>query len=253
MQTYDIRIPVGGVQEINVPGNYVYFLDGSAGGADNTITVRSGNGGDTFLLRPGQAVRLNGGDISRWIIGNKAGQAAIVGTLLIGAGEFSDNRISGSVEVIDGGKARTLAGGAFAVAAGTATPAAGNYARLALFNAANSGINAVIEAIALSGTTALSANLERGAAALANDAGQGVSKRFEAKTFSAALRASYDITVTTTVAATSPWQLSIQANGKDLYIPREPYILPPGASLIIWANAPAVGFGGSFEWYEEKI
>ena len=100
MQHYDINIPAGGAREIQVQGDYVYYLSGSAGGADSTITLRDVSGSDTVLLKPGQAFRLGyGGKNVRWIVGNHAGAGDIEGVLLMGEGEFSDNRISGSVEV----------------------------------------------------------------------------------------------------------------------------------------------------------
>lgn len=100
MQFYDINIAPSDAREIQVQGDYVYYLSGSAGGADSTITLRDVSGSDTVLLKPGQAYRLGtGGRNVRWIVGNYAGTGTIVGLLLMGEGEFSDNRISGSVEV----------------------------------------------------------------------------------------------------------------------------------------------------------
>ena len=94
MQYFDFSLPVGAAREVHALANYVYYLDGSAGGADNTVALRKRTGSDSILLRPGQAFELPAGDSAdAWIITNHAGQATITGTLLIGSGKFTDNRI----------------------------------------------------------------------------------------------------------------------------------------------------------------
>ncbi len=257
MQHFDITLPPNTSRELHIQGDYVYFLEGSAGGADSTITLRSISGSDTTLLKPGQAFRLGTGDETvRWIIGNHKGEGTIAGRLLMGSGEFFDNRISGSVEVIDGGKARTLANSAFSGAFGSALPGPGLYSRLCLFNAANSGKNAIIESVSLSAGNAIACNLIRWTAALSLDLGAGTSKNLSTLVSSTAVRCSTDSDQPTNTAGTgfvAVYQLSVIANGKDVFVPREPIIIAPGTGLLLWANNPTANFACSFEWFEEKI
>lgn len=100
MQYYDINIAPGAVRRINAPGGYIYFLSGSAGGADTTILVRNESGSEAIKLKPGQAFRLPvGGQYLNWIISNFSGAGTIIGELLIGEGDYFDNRISGTVDI----------------------------------------------------------------------------------------------------------------------------------------------------------
>lgn len=105
MQYYDINVGVNKPQEVSAQGKFIYFLSGSAGGADSTIAVRMGNSGDVVLLKPGQSFRMPTGlsPIDRWTLSNFANILPIIGVVLIGEGEFEDNRISGSVEVLTAG------------------------------------------------------------------------------------------------------------------------------------------------------
>jgi hypothetical protein len=47
--------------------------------------------------------------------------------------------------------------------------------------------------------------------------------------------------------------LSIQANAKDVFTPKEPIVIPPGVGLAMWARTTDVGFVAAFEWFEESV
>lgn len=152
MQVFDINQAPGAVRLIDQLADYIYFLNGSAGGADTTIMVRPESGGDAVYLQPGQAYKFNSGEAaSRWSITNLKGQGTIVGQLLFSVGEFTDNRVSGSVEVIDGGKARTMAEVAYLSSVGFAA-VAGQYSYASLWNPPASGRALVLETVYLSST-----------------------------------------------------------------------------------------------------
>lgn len=148
MEIYDISIAPGQVRDIFVNGSYVYFYSGSAGGADATITVNQDSRGQRVLLMPGQAYRMPDGQVgTRWLIGNLKGEGTIAGRLVIGAGELTDNRVTGSVEVIDGEKSRTLSGGNY-IGAPTLFGTATEYPITQLWNPAGSGVNLVVQRVA---------------------------------------------------------------------------------------------------------
>lgn len=245
MQTFDITVPVGGAFEINVPGRYVYFLNGSAGGADTTITVRSGNGGDTFLLKPGQAVRLGNAEITRWIIGNKLGQATIVGTLLIGDGEFSDNRISGSVEVIDGGRNRTKADTAF-IGWFALTALAANYSHVSINNPVGSGKNIVLEQIILASASNTGYELRLGAGEIGTLQGLGESKQFKGLIQSSAQgRAAHN---GAKLGVSSVFLLNAPINTSKEWRPVEPIVITPGYSFTVVGQSVNTDVSMSAEW-----
>lgn len=154
MEIYDISIAPGQIRDIFCNGSYVYFYAGSAGGADATITVNQDSRGQRVLLQPGQAYRMPNGDTgTRWLIGNLRGEGTIVGRLLIGSGELTDNRVTGSVEVIDGGKDRTNAGVAF-VATFNVVQIAAARSSAVLWNPAGSGKNIFVKTHRFSQTAA---------------------------------------------------------------------------------------------------
>lgn len=254
MQHFDFSVAPGGAQQVTVQGSYVYYLSGSAGGVDDTITLKNLSGSDEVILRPGQSFDLGReGQNVQWLIGNYRGEGTIVGRLLMGDGSFSDNRISGAVEVIDGGKARTLSGMAFAGAFGSVVPAAGTYARVVLFNLAASPKVGIVGAVGLSGTNAVTVNVGRLSSELATAISSGRGKHFKADSGSSNIRASTDSTASTMgeMGYVPTWQLSVSANGKDLWMPREPLVIPPGRGVVLWATVPGVAFAGSFEWFED--
>lgn len=255
MQHFDFSVAPGGAQQVTVQGSYVYYLSGSTGGLDDTITLKNLSGSDEVILRPGQSFDLGRGSQNvQWLIGNYKGQGTIVGRLLMGDGAFSDNRISGSVEVIDGGRARTLSGSAYSGAFGSVASTAGAYTRVLLCNLISSQRIAIVEAVALSGVNAVTVNVGRLTGELGSPVSAGRSKYFKTDSGSTSVRASSDSTVSTMGenGYVPLWQLSIAANGKDLWTPREPIVLNPGNGVVLWATVPGVAFAGSFEWFEES-
>lgn len=255
MQVYDIALKPGESRQIHVQADYIYFLNGSAAGADTTIEFRPNSGGETVYLKPGQAFKLpasqRGMGIT-WVMKNLKGEATIIGQVLMGEGEFQDNRISGSVEVIDGAKARTLAAVAFSGAFGTGA-AQGCYSRISLWNPENSGKNVILETIALSSNLALPVNLFK-----ANEPATGVQARGQGKLLNASNLQSaalgvQDANQTGTGPGVALYQLSVIQNGKDVWAPKEPIVIAPGRALMAWANVPNVGFALSMEWFEESV
>lgn len=140
VQQYDLNIPVGGAQSIDVEGDMVRFL--SAVDPFAKIEIRPNFAQGNITLKPGQGFKFSE-RVKRWVVLNK-GTVPLSGYLMIGSGDFFDQRISGTVDVIDGGKARTLSNQAFGGFAYQANVAA-QYTRLQLWNPAGSGKNIVLE------------------------------------------------------------------------------------------------------------
>ena len=147
MQIYDFTVAANSQRQLDAPGTYFYYYSGSAGGADQTITLRGVSSGLRIVLKNGQSLRLPKGQNpeTSWYIGNYANVATIVCTVIVGMGEIQDNRIQGSVEVVDGGKNRTLANLAFAGYAGVLNVAA-QMSQVLLWNPSTTK-NLVVESI----------------------------------------------------------------------------------------------------------
>jgi hypothetical protein len=241
---YDFNLAPGGARQIDAMGAYVYYYSGSAGGADSTITVRGQSTGFRMNLKPGQGVKLPG-DETKWHVANAAGEAIIAGVLVIGAGEVTDNRLTGTVEVVDGEKARTLSGGMFL---GTSAQGAlaSNYSFVQLWNPAGSGKNLILQAMQLSSSVANSASFFIGGAPYASlgsvrnkkaSAGVGVGQtRYGAgPNVGSFLRVSY-------MAATQPIEWRPTGN----------VVLEPGYGIAA-QSAINSDITGNFEWFEESI
>ncbi len=249
MQSFDFNLAINDVRRVEVLADYVYYLEGSAGGADSTIGLKTETGSDTVLLKPGQAFRLPRGQSSaRWIITNNAKQAAIVGRLFLGEGDFSDNRISGSVEVIDGGKNRTLANSAFA--GGAYCPAlASNYPQVQLWNPSGSGVNAIITGFGggSSGAIAsIASAIKTSGGSLASLAQLGLSKLAGGAAAKCQLRYGNSLTL----AVPNLTSIQAQANVAQLYKFSEPIVLPPDTGLLLVANGVGADLNAFFEFSE---
>lgn len=251
MQVFDINIPVNGSRTIDVVSRYIYFLSGSAGGADTQIAFRPESGGETVYLRPGQAYKLNQTEQAqkRWYMFSVKNEATITGQILMGEGEFFDNRISGSVEVIDGGKARTLAGTA-CMAYGYVGSVAAQYSHVQLLNPAGSGKNFFVGQVGFysGGTVAAGVALGQYNIALPTLVRTGVKKLLSAGVSIAELRSTNNAAQLITggpMAAMDKMLKSLK------FI--EPIVVPPGYGLVMQNGTLGEDIGGTFEYFEEVV
>lgn len=253
MQYYDITVAANGRQLVEAPGTFFYYLTGNAGGADATIKVTLGLGGTTVLLKPGQSIRLPVGakPIDVWRVENYANTQAILGQVLIGQGDFKDTNTTGTVQVVDGGKSRTLAANSFALVLSPAG-SAGNYAMGQLWNPAGSGTRLVVEAMGINSNVANTIVFwATSNAALATLVGGGVNKRLSSATVSVA----QGRTGGQAAVIGDPNRLACQAILQWGWVQQklaEPIVIDPGYGLVCQnAGAQNQVMGVQFEWYEE--
>jgi len=250
MQNFPLNIPINQTNTTFIQGRFLYYESGSAGGADASIKiVITGSDGTEVILKPGQGFRLADSYTSLTILNNK-NQAGIIGNLVIDDGSFFDNRVVGNVEVIDGGKARTMAGGAFMGAASVA-PGAGLKAVTQLWNPAGSGKNLIVSQL-----TANVGNMDgyyfaasqgNTVATIAN----GQSKKIGG---AAAVGIIQCGPLAAVVTLGIPMQsFSLQAQSSYTFKLTEPIVIPPGYGLVGYPSAANNPAGASFEWYEEGI
>lgn len=248
MQLYDITIAANTTRQLDAPGSYFYYYAGSAGGADSTITLRGLSSGLRLILKPGQAFRLPKGSMeTSWILTNYANAATIIGTVLVGDGDITDNRVTGSVEVVDGGKARTLTNGSFfALSEQLAT--AGQYSITQLWNPTGSGKNAFVEQILISSLTASMITM-KGATAAIGSASAGTPKKINGTSSVCELR---NVASGTAPAGSAMSVVYMAANGITQIKFSEPVQLAPNTGLIIYAQTQNTTIDTTFEFFEES-
>lgn len=251
MQLYDITIAANTTRQLDAPGSYFYYYAGSAGGADSTITLRGLSSGLRLILKPGQAFRLpKGQKETAWVMTNYANTATIIGSVLVGDGDVTDNRITGSVEVIDGGKNRTMAKTAF-VANSYSPGSAGTYAHNQLWNPIGSGKNIIVESIINQALTASAIQIgERTAAISTLNASQPKTKFLSSGVASVAqlrTEANAALLQTTFAEMYLPASTSIEKQFK------EPIVIPPGVGLICVNTSQPTALVTVFEFFEEAI
>lgn len=134
---FDFNVGANQSQHIDVVGTFIKYKAGTG-----TIRVRL-NGGGYIDLLPGQGV--NNVNFTSVDVQDRTG-AQNAGTILAGIYDFRDDRITGTVDVVDGGKSRTVANMAFM---GTMYQPglANNMAAVQLFNPVGSVKNLVIEQV----------------------------------------------------------------------------------------------------------
>lgn len=247
MEIYDIAIAPGQVRDIFCQGSYVYFYSGSAGGVDATITVNQDSRGQRVLLQPGQAYRMTGGDAgTRWLIGNHRGEGTIVGRLVIGSGELTDNRVTGSVEVIDGGKYRTMAGQVFGWRSSFGALAS-NYSFGQIFNPAGSGKRVLVKSYSATGGNVIVgwATAEIGAelGSIGNKLSGGaesVCRKRQLRQTSASLAGSGFVVVG-------------QISSGAIFVEPEPIVINPGHGFVIASDVPGQEMVMTAHFVEESI
>lgn len=252
MQLYDITIAANTTRQLDAPGSYFYFYTGSAGGADSTITLRGLSSGLRIVLKPGQAFRLPvGQNETSWVITNYANAATIVGTVVVGDGDITDNRVTGSVEVIDGGKNRTMASMSFSGYCGSGA-SAGNFSHAQLWNPVGSGKNAVVEQIVATLNVTAGLFVKFYNTALTTQTQDPSSKKSGGSATSMQQRAQQNATILAggflNLAA-----FTLAGSTPITYKLAEPIVITPGYGLILVPSTQNVGVDANFEYFEESV
>lgn len=238
---FDFNVGPNQSQHIDVVGSFVKYKGGTG-----TIRVRL-NGGGYIDLLPGQGV--NGVNFTSIDVQDRTG-AQNVGTVLAGIYDFRDDRITGTVDVLDGGKSRTNAGTACMGYAFTSGAAAA-HSFVQLLNPAGSGKNIYIEQVGFFSTGAVTSGIgiRRYDTALPTLYGKGQKKKVDGPVSVAEMRCDAP-------AVDPAWPYPYMgALDKALKLFRftEPLQLPPGTGIVLTNGDLNEDLGATFEYFEEPI
>jgi len=237
---YDFNLTPNGSQVLEVAGSYFRYKGGLG-----AIRVTPSSG-DAVELLPGQG--MENVKFDRLIVKDLSG-AANAGAVLAGSGNWRDERITGSVEVIDGGKNRTVANQAF-MATTYCGGQAGNTAQIQLWNPALSGKRVIVARVTRGSATAGTVAVGITAVALVTKDKNAQSKLSGGAASVAELRVESKVGASGLAALTS----NVVQAGVDLQFQfLEPVVLLPGYGLVLSASTLAADVLGAFEFFEEAI
>lgn len=241
---YDFTVAAGGSQTVEVTGTYFRYKNGLG-----PIRVIASSGGYVDLL-PGQGmamvsfVRLTVKDIS----GN-----ANTGAILAGDGAWVDERITGTVDVVDGGRTRTLSGIAFIAPVSEGPATGGGFLAEQIWNPVGSGKNIIVERVVMSSSTGQFINIGRSSGTVTNLAQTTPQSK---KLFGAASIAQLRINKlngTQVAFADLIFVTYLPAFQAYTHTFIEPIVVAPGTGLAVVAGAINTDLPLVFEFYEDSI
>ncbi|MGK5023116.1 hypothetical protein, partial [Janthinobacterium sp. LB2P10] len=234
---YDFNLPPGGALNLDVKGKFFKYRSGTG-----AIRVRASKGGYVDLL-PGQGVR--GFDFESLTVADRSG-ANNVGVLIVGDFDFQDDRIAGTVDVVDGGKARTLSNIA-GISGLNCGASAGVYSWAQLWNPVGSAKNMIISGLQVSSSGAGGIVIRSTNAPFATLAGNPVSK-LNQNIITA-------IEVRTATGAAWPGQgistILVSAGTNVPVSLKEPIVMQPGFGLAISGGSLNQDVSGIVEFWCE--
>lgn len=210
--------------------------------------------GDTFGTIEGVLAGqgLRGHAFQRLTLRDRSGAANVV-RLLVADELFVDDRITGEVSVIDGNKARSIAGAAMAWRISSYATVAGNRALSQIWNPAGSGRRIIVDAMLAGGTMAndlawgLTSVMLGGLSGDAIAALSGVAAPGTAAQARVQEQASFPATA---IAG----GMFIQANVSQRVRFERPFVVLPGTGFLVGTGNPGVQtITGSLEFFEESI
>lgn len=168
-------------------------------------------------------------------------------TVVIASGGAGSDRITGSVEVIDGGKAMTLNNRTF-VQSTSAGPVLGEYSMVQLFNPAGSGKNLFLSAMSISCDQQAAMNLRSYDVQLPTFYGNAKAKKMGGNTSAAEIRTGTNVAALGTLIVGD----YVQAYSRVLFDIDEPIMLPPGTGVYMMSSQKNSTIYGTFEFLEES-
>jgi len=171
--------------------------------------------------------------------------------IAFGSGEAGTRRTAGFVQVVDGGKARTLAGTAFGWASGCGATAA-TYASAQLWNPAGSTKRLIVKTIKASVNTPSIVAVHTRTTQLASAASAIVNSKLPGGPAPVATMRFENLAAPTASPVYVDY-VPFSAAGQSLITLQEPVILVPGSGLNLEQGNVNAQVNCTFEWFEETI
>lgn len=242
-QLYDFACSANGSVNLAVSGGYYRIM--SATGA---VRVRREGGSQLGPLYPGQGERE---EFNRLTITDMTG-AANTGFILVADESFVDERITGEVSVIDGGRAATLAGLSY-LTLGSLGVVAGNYNCFQLLNPSGSGRRVILEGFFASVTVASFIFIGPNPVALPNIYGASTNTNKLIGGLAGSAERRWENAAAVNGNTSGVLGFYLQASQNYLYSFKRPVVLPPGTGYAISNRTIAADLQSGFDYYEEVI
>lgn len=256
IQIFSLTLAANEAREVAVTGEYFELRNALFSIAMVELLDRSGsvisrleNPEQSDFVKPGryETIRITNGPTAQTI------------RHFYGSGDAGSRRTSGlvridgasDVSVIDGGKARSLAGGAFSWAHGSAA-VVGQYSRVQLFNPVGSGMNAIVKAFKITASGATTFFVQSYQTALAASAGVLPNSKYPG----GSIPVSQARNDSAAALIASPILLDyINASGISTIpiVMQEPVIVRPGWGMTIENATQNQRLDASYEWFEQPI
>jgi hypothetical protein len=242
IEILSMNLAAGVPQEFYLSGEYFEVLDAPY---PLDVTLKDRNGVPLSILRNAEASFFTRPGKYGTIVVQSANAQAV--RVLYGSGDTGTRRTAGVVQVVDGGKARTISGVAFMNNNGAAGVAA-QYSLMQLWNPAGSGKNLILKAYSAAMATAGGISAGEYSTALGSSAA-GFSKLLGGAAGVGQVRSGS----LAAGGATGMDYFLVQALvtvGRTL---QEPIVIPPGKGFAIQGGQLNATLNGAFEWVEETI
>jgi hypothetical protein len=203
------------------------------------------DGNAVGTLSPGDLLELPM-EGKRWEV--KPVSPTCYGVVKVGIGKITTTKVAGVVSTVDGGKARSISGGAFAGVMGVGG-AAGVSSLAQVWNKSTNA-NIIINSLSASSSGVLDFGAWLNSSALVSVIGSGSAKR-QGKPASTVAELRGGTLLNSSFPAGSTW-LKQWAHANDWRM-TEPIVIPPGAGLCVhnWTLNATIQL--SIEWFEEAI
>lgn len=247
MRAITVTIPANSARQVSIGASFIKYLAGSAGGLDPTVSVSSNRYSSPIPLLPGQGFRFEEAAVDWWM--TNANAYAVTATMLFASGGFVDDRVTGTVDVVDAGRSRTLAGVAFSSLNGVAA-AASQYPVVQLWNP-SAARNLIVSQLTVGSLSAQQLQLGFLGSALpslysiqpTNKRAGGVVSVAQARTDVPAALPAYTHIMGFFVLASTSFQVPL----------REPIVLPPNVGLVAAGVTVNTSLVVACEFIEEPI
>lgn len=239
---FDFTLGANQSQMLDVKGRFFKCVT-----ATGKVRVRT-NTGESIDLMPGQGVW----NVDfQWLSVQDRTGANNNGTIIAGAFDFHDDRIAGTVDMVDGGRTRTNAGQALTAHLYSGANAAG-ISSVQLWNPASSGKNVIVNQIqgGIGGGYAL--QMKPTSATLLSLDATATSGNIGSKKAGGAAGVAVGYQSNALAASPVVGATFAVSNGVVLRL-SEPILLPPGWGLTFASPVVNNAVGADIEYFEESV